>query len=214
MTDALAKDIEQILDDKRETDAAKPDAPPAPAPEADAAADGDNRPTAWTYAALQDERQKRKTYQHRVGELEEENKYLRLSQEQASAPQPGPTDDFWTNPDATLNGWRASLNLRASQAEAIATHGRESYDALQSAVAEAMQRGHPDLPVLREAMLASDDPVGVAMNWWQSQGGQQSPSRGSMFPSNLAGARNVGRRAGPGWNGPTPLDDIFDRQRR
>lgn len=33
----------------------------------------------------------------------------------------------------------------------------------------------------------------------------------AIMPSNLAGARNVGTRAGPAWAGPTPINDIFKR---
>jgi hypothetical protein len=33
----------------------------------------------------------------------------------------------------------------------------------------------------------------------------------AVMPSNLAGARNVGTRAGPAWSGPAPLTDIFKR---
>ena len=35
-----------------------------------------------------------------------------------------------------------------------------------------------------------------------------------LAPSNLAGARNVGTRAGPAWSGPASLNDIFDRSRK
>jgi hypothetical protein len=38
-----------------------------------------------------------------------------------------------------------------------------------------------------------------------------TPQQTAVMPSNLAGARNVGTRAGPAWSGPTPLADIFKR---
>lgn len=43
----------------------------------------------------------------------------------------------------------------------------------------------------------------------QNGGGQSAP----VMPSNLAGARNVGTRAGPQWAGPRKLEDIFNRNR-
>lgn len=38
-----------------------------------------------------------------------------------------------------------------------------------------------------------------------------APTAQPVMPSNLAGARNVGTRAGPAWAGPTALADIFKR---
>ena len=40
---------------------------------------------------------------------------------------------------------------------------------------------------------------------------QPAPGTAPVMPSNLAGARNVGVRAGPAWAGPRPLSDIFKR---
>lgn len=48
----------------------------------------------------------------------------------------------------------------------------------------------------------------------QSDGSQQTQQRSAVMPSNLANARNVGNRStGPAWNGPAPINDIFNRQR-
>lgn len=41
--------------------------------------------------------------------------------------------------------------------------------------------------------------------------GEQKPQLAPVMPSNLAGARNVGTRAGPAWSGPKALNDIFSR---
>jgi hypothetical protein len=40
---------------------------------------------------------------------------------------------------------------------------------------------------------------------------QAQPQPAPVMPSNLAGARNVGNRAGPKWSGPPKLEDIFKR---
>lgn len=58
-------------------------------------------------------------------------------------------------------------NLRASRAEQIATHGRQAVDEMEKAIGEAMRAGNPELGHLRMQMQNSDDPVGVAMQWYQ-----------------------------------------------
>jgi hypothetical protein len=164
--------------------------------------------------------------------------------------------DFWTEPDAALkqrldplqNEIRqtiSSMTLRASKAEAIATHGRPAVDAMEAEIGKLIEANDPELPALRQAMLSSEDPVGIAMNWYSrrkvlaevgndlaayrkriedeiraeiaggaspsAQPGQPTAAEPPVLPSNLAGARNVGTRAGPAWSGPAPLKDIFKR---
>lgn len=132
----------------------------------------------------------------------------------------------------------AKITLRASKAEAVAVHGKDAVAQMESAIGEAMQAGDPEIQQLRAQMLDSDDPVGVAMQWHSRKrvlnevgsdpaayreklkaellaeinaGKQLAPQPAPVMPSNLAGARNVGTRAGPSWSGPTPLTDIFKR---
>lgn len=57
--------------------------------------------------------------------------------------------------------------LRASKAEAMAEHGAAAVKEMEQAVGKAMQDGHPDMPALSFQMRQSDDPVGVAMNWYR-----------------------------------------------
>jgi hypothetical protein len=172
----------------------------------------DRTPGSWTYAAFKQERTKRQALAQRVRELEDENQALLTSKEEPVANTEG---GFWANPEAALTRVQQRANQRASKAEFIASYGRDEYAALDEAIGRAMQANHPDLPAVRDAMLASDDPIGVAMQWAQQAGvldqrpAQSRPAQ--VFPSNLAGARNVGRRSGPAWTGPTPLADIFKR---
>lgn len=42
---------------------------------------------------------------------------------------------------------------------------------------------------------------------------QKQPAAQTVMPSNLNGARNVGSRSAPAWNGPPSLTDIFDTSR-
>jgi prophage DNA circulation protein len=158
---------------------------------------------------LKSERGKRQRAQEELAEA----KQRLAAYEEAAAPTP--TDQFWSAPDehlARVESRIMNATLRASQAELVANHGKAALDAVQEAIARAMEANHPDMPVLREAMIASNDPAGVAMDWYQQVGGQL-PRRqsGPVFPSNLASARNVGARRGPAWSGPMPLEDIFKR---
>jgi len=204
--------IGEILQESPGSAPSSSDGGSAPPPESDER--GGEQPGAWTYAALKDERTKRQVFQKRAAELEAENQALMTSLSNPSDQPSGVSDDFWANPEAHLQAVERSANLRASSAELVAEHGREALNALEQGIEYAMQKGHPDLPLLSEAMRRSSNPVAVAFEWFKSQGGQVPRQQSaSVFPSNLAGARNVGRRSGPGFAGPTPLQDIFDRRR-
>lgn len=89
-----------------------------------------------------------------------------------------PPPDFFADPDAALthrlspfenrlNTVAQTMTLRASKAENIAAHGREAVTKMEAAIGEAMASGDQEMPALRAAMLQSDDPVGVAMSWYQ-----------------------------------------------
>lgn len=63
-------------------------------------------------------------------------------------------------------------------------------------------------PAAKEAELEAK----ILAKYGITPGVEQKPSAPPpLMPSNLAGARNVGTRAGPAWAGPTPLADIFKR---
>ena len=96
---------------------------------------------------------------------------------QQNQPKAEPIDIF-TDPDAAfkqrlspveeqMRTMQANFNLRASKAEAIAGHGKAAVDEMEKALGEAMRSGQPDMQTLSVQMRNSDDPVGVAMNWYQ-----------------------------------------------
>ena len=98
---------------------------------------------------------------------------------QANAPKPEPVD-FYSDQDAwikqqlspfeqRMQTMQTNLMLRASRAENIATHGREAVAAAEAAIDEAVKSGNPDIPALTVRLKASDDPVGVAIEWHKSQ---------------------------------------------
>lgn len=194
-------------------------------------------------AALVDTRLEARQAKQQLAELQRQLEELRR-------PQAEPVD-FFADPDAALNQRLAplqqhfsqtmtSLALRASKAEAIASHGKEAVSEMENAVGEAMASGDPEVLHLRDQMLATDDPVGVAMAWYQRRKvfsevgndpiayrqkleaeirqkvaaemqGNAPVQRSQVMPSNIAGARNVGSRSGPMWSGPPSLNDIFRR---
>lgn len=99
-------------------------------------------------------------------------------------------------------------------------------------LSHAIQTNHPDVNIMRQKIMAGENATTVMMGWFDATGGysgrthqliaegrQQHQQQRSMenilgapvFPSNLAQARNVGKRWGPAWSGPTPLRDIFKR---
>ena len=189
------------------------ESPPATSdPAGDAPAGRDQGDGSWTYNALRSERSKRQRTQEELAEVKQ-----RLASYEEAPPQTQ-GEQFWSRPDETISRLeRAATNstLRASRAEHIAEHGRASYTELEAAIGEQMRAGNPDMYVLSEAMRQSDDPVAVAVAWYEhAHGRSPQPRRSTVYPSNLANARSVGARRGPAWSGPTALDDIFNRGRK
>ena len=108
-------------------------------------------------------------------------------------------------------------NFSASKADFVSEYGKAAYNQIDQLSVELAQSGHPVGQQFVQAVKASADPVTTAaqllhqMGLWAAQGQQQAPQRQPQpaFPSNLANRRNVGQRSGPGYAGPTPLNDIF-----
>lgn len=48
----------------------------------------------------------------------------------------------------------------------MAVYGPHKVTEMESAIGQAMQNHHPDMQLLAHNMQASDDPVGVAMHWF------------------------------------------------
>jgi hypothetical protein len=134
-----------------------------------------------------------------------------------------------------------AAEFRASRAEVIAEHGKAVFNELEQALQAAADAGDPSIGQLQQAMQNSDHPVGVALQWFEDRPervrsrlekevepqiverlkaqGWQPPSEqppagrpAPVMPSNLAGARNVGTRSGPQWEGRTSLESIFKQR--
>jgi hypothetical protein len=104
---------------------------------------------------------------------------LRQQIAQQSAPKPEPVDLFadpnaWAQQQLTpleqkMQQMQASLTLRASRAENIAIHGRDTVKAAEDAIDEAVKNRDPEIPGLQAKLRASDNPVGVAIEWHKSR---------------------------------------------
>lgn len=129
----------------------------------------------------------------------------------------------------------SNLQTQIMRLTAAQSYGAEKVQAFEQYVTEAMQRGDPEMATLSAQMRASADPMKTGLDWYEKRtfdpekererlkaeilaelhkGNEQEQARPApVFPSNLAGARNVGARSGPAWSGPAPLQDIFNRTR-
>lgn len=243
MTDTTAqtttegqKPIGEILDGGRQ--ASEQAAPPPAATTADTADAGDtpeagNRNGYVPINALHSERQRRKAetetrkrYQQQLAEAEQRLQEMEAAQQQQQ-PQQQDTD-FWAVPfDQRFHELRTDLTMRTSVAEFKAEHGKDTFKAMINSIQQLRAANHPDLPVVAEMCERSPDPVGTLYEWWQENGGDRVLAEmnrprdaygrsmdASAFPSNLAGARNVGSRTGPAWSGPEPIGDILARGRQ
>lgn len=127
----------------------------------------------------------------------------------------------------------SKLESQIMRMSAVQSHGAEKVQAFEAYVGEALQRNDPEMATLSAQMRAAPDPMAVGLQWFekrtfdpekereriraellkeiQPQTPQTPQTPNGVMPSNLAGARNVGTRAGPAWSGPTPLADIFKR---
>lgn len=103
----------------------------------------------------------------------------RMEQELAELRKPKAEPiDFFADPNAAIKQsldpietrfqtLSSQLMLRASRAENVAMHGKDAVTEMEKTVQAAMLSGHPEMAALGQHMRTSDDPVGVAMQWYQ-----------------------------------------------
>lgn len=175
---------EQVAEQPRAPDgkfAAKPEGEPEKEPaqiQAEPGKDEANVPS-WRLREIAEERRQAIT---RAENAEREAAQFRerfAALERQNAPQPEPVDIFadpnaWAQEQLSpieqrMQNMQTTFILRASRAENVAVHGRDAVAAAEAAVGEAMQSRDPEIAALRAKMLASDDPVGVAVDWHKSR---------------------------------------------
>lgn len=136
----------------------------------------------WRLREVNDAREaaERRAEEHASNLRNLQNQFEALQRQIAQNQKPQEPVDFFADPTAALKQHLSPVeqrmqaiemrsNLRASKAEAIATHGRDAVAEMEAAIDKAMSAGHPGINALRAQMLQSDDPVGVAMNWHQRE---------------------------------------------
>ena len=113
--------------------------------------------------------------------------------------------------------------------------GSEKAAKIEEELGKAMESGDPEIQVLTHALQTQGTrAVQALVDWYdrrtfdpnaererlkaellaelQAEGkAPQAQTPAPVLPSGLAGARNVGNRAGPAWSGPPTLQDIFKR---
>lgn len=209
------------------------------------------------HEALHAEKQKVKRYTEQVASFEQtlkerdaawERRFGEMLDKLGPKPEPQQAPDWFENPDAALEARLgksisplahqvSTLQTQLLRMSAAQTYGADKVQAFEAYVAEAMNRGDPEMATLSAQMRASGDPMKTGLDWFEKRtfdpekererlkaeilaelqkGNEQEQTQqraAPIFPSNLAGARNVGARSGPAWSGPTPLNDIFNRSR-
>lgn len=92
-------------------------------------------------------------------------------------PKAEPTD-FFANPDEALQErmrpleeryaqLESNMRLQTSKAMAIMVHGKETVAEMEKTVAQAIEQRHPEMQALSMRMRQSDDPVGIAVEWFK-----------------------------------------------
>lgn len=176
--------VEQVAEQPRGPDgkfAAKPEAEPVKEQvqiQAEPGKDEANVPS-WRLREISEERRLAIT---RAENAEREAAQFRerfAALERKNAPQPEPVDIF-----ADPNAWaeqqlspferrmadmQTNMVLGISRAQNYALHGKDAVNEAEKAVGEAMQSRDPEVAGLRAKMLASDDPVGIAIEWHKSR---------------------------------------------
>lgn len=161
--------------------AAKVEAEPEQPIQSDPGKDEANVPS-WRLREISEERRQaqaeRDTARNEAAQFRQQMEQLQRQLTQ-NTPKPEPVD-FYADQDAwaqqklspieqRMSQMQLSFNLRASRAENLFLHGKEVVEAAEAAVGEAMNSGDPDIPALRAKLLATDNPVGETIKWYQSR---------------------------------------------
>ena len=141
--------------------------------------DDEGRVPSWRLRELRESREaaERKAEEYSRQSYAQQQQLAALQRQLADLQRPKQEPvDFFQNPDGALDqrltpleekftAFESKLVLRASRAEAMAEHGVKSVREMEAAVEKASREGHPEINLLVAQMRASDDPVGVAMQW-------------------------------------------------
>ena len=137
-----------------------------------------------------------------------------------------------------VQGELKSLKAALFEERLYRVAGGDKAAKIEEEIGKAMESGDPEIPILDNALNnGGPNAVKALIQWYdkrtfdpnaererlkaellaelQAEGRAPAPQAkqkpAPVMPSNLAGARNVGTRAGPAWSGPTPIADIFKK---
>jgi len=155
----------------------------APAPQAEPQPeqpkDEDGKVPSWRLRELREAREAAERRAEETGRreyaLQQQLQALQRQVQQLTAPKAEPVD-FFQNPDGAIEQrlspiearfaqLESTMRLNTSRALAVATHGAKAVSEMEAAVEKASREYHPEMNLLAAQMRASDDPVGVAMQW-------------------------------------------------
>jgi hypothetical protein len=183
--------------------------PPSSAPEPE------DKPGMWAYAALKDERGKRQALAERNAELERALAAHQQQQAQSQSEMP----DLFSDPQGyhqfVANSVRNELKTMEQNFSFRLAHDKHGDD-FERAYGTMIHLAEAGDPRVVQWVMSTPDPGRAMMQWYEQalQQHQQQQRGGAVMPSNFSRARNVGSRSGPAWSGPTPLNDIFARERK
>lgn len=189
-------------------------------------------------AALVDQRLEARQAKQRLQEMERELQQLRQPKQEPVDFYADPDAAFTQRIQTALSPYQQQLQetrtaLLEERLYRIA--GAEKAAKIEEEIGKAIESGDPEVQMLSNALQTQGLAAVKALVQWydkrsfdpaaereklkaellaelQAEGKAAAPAAPpSVMPSNIAGARNVGTRAGPAWSGPTPLADIFKR---
>lgn len=195
-----------------------------------------DKPEDWSFAAYKDEKEKRKELERKAADYERQLQEFMRQQPQPKPQYVDPLDDpegFNKSLDSRINDVAFKTTLTISERFARQEHGAETVDATNAWLME------PSNAHILQQAKTSADPWGDAVKAYKraqvmseigedpqayreriraeireqleaeysSSENPQAPAQ--PRPSNFSAARNAGKRSGPVWSGPVPLDKLL-----
>jgi hypothetical protein len=162
---------------KTEEKAEEP-APPVEAPP-EQPKDDDGKVPSWRLRELREAREaaekRAEEAQRQSWQFQQELQGYRRQLAEQNKPKQEPVNWF-ENPDGALkqqlspfeeqfSTFKSDITFKLSRTMNIALHGMPAVKEAEEAVRKAVQGGNPEMRMLAQQMDASDDPVGVAVEW-------------------------------------------------
>lgn len=111
----------------------------------------------------------RQAFQQQMAELQRQVQSFQKPQEQVDPWQdlPGHIQQTLSPYDRRLNAIESSTAFKMSRLTAMVEHGKENVLEMEKYIEQEQRSNNPQLRMLGVQMQNSDDPVGVAMQWYQ-----------------------------------------------